>query len=388
MVHTPVLQSFDTSPASIQAFQRQQDFAAQKSRVSSLTAMGRSFVQGPVDGDIFGIRIPAPVGTSTPVMAQRGHRRGMDLDSSEFELSGTRRTSNENRQRGVMMMDNIEPRKTPAWIRQGPPAPLGEMRMDPRASLDFDSSALDNSEQLDHSMDVGDEGMEWPPSPKKSPVKRKLVFRATADENMGGSQQRNEDMFMDVESSFVQTADAEEDEGEDSLLMNRTSRQHNIAGPSRSLRPQETDQPTALPQFNPARPAARPRKSLMRRRRTTVHEDPITSPRLDPSNRISKPGSSSSSSSLASSGSEASLHALNAVFGHARQDEPEKGVRSAGSGKQVGLVETDETPRKGEARRLSDLECKLWDACGGELDRWNAGEFGMGLVGEIGTVRW
>ncbi|TKX24005.1 hypothetical protein C1H76_3943 [Elsinoe australis] len=405
-VHTPVLQSIDTTPASIEAHQRREEMAAAQ-------IPKRAFVQNFPEGDIFGIRIPPQAAQPTRTENHRfrtrsnlsGGRASNNNDSSE--LQGDQENDTE------MEAPVPEPSKTPAWIRTGPARPLGEMRIDPRASLNLDDSMdLDSSFNLgphtDHdpfnsqsniasnrnngegssssSLDGSGGGQrkisrEYPPSPKKSPVKR-LLFKAPTSRGLD-----LDSTYSSMHNSYDEKEQEDEEDGETSFLgsmatnfMHRRSRQPKAPTPA-PVQAEEMEQPTEMPHFERTERPVRPRRSLMRRRRTTIHEDPITSPKLDAGTRVNKPepkrvGSGSSLSSVEEAAAVAEVESLGT------EADSAKGAQGMLK-KERSLREVEETPRRAEQKRVQTMEEKMWDACGRDVRRWNRGDFSSGTVGGL-----
>ncbi|KAF2223060.1 hypothetical protein BDZ85DRAFT_262908 [Elsinoe ampelina] len=385
-VHTPVLQSIDTSPASIDAFKRLQPAPATGTFVRGFGGEGN-----PGSGDIFGISIPIP----------QDHEQAERRENMRFRNKRARGSAGglgkQNRENGSEYMDAVmgEPSKAPVWVRDGSKRPLGEMRIDVSAG-NVDDSLDDSAEIQEDPFNTGrkirarkprdeprwsassSEGernfsREYPPSPKKSPVKR-LLFKTDG---------RPRGLDFDSTYGSVNASQDEAEVGEeDSFLGGMANGFMQRRGKGKEIQPaEEEDEPAELQHFHRIeRPRAR--RSLMRRRRTTVHEDPITSPKVDSTSRITKPdpkrvGSGSSLSSV----EEAAV--VQEVAGKTRPGLPRR----------TSLMELEDTPRKAEKKKVAVMERQMWDACGRDTARWNRGDFSSGAVnglaeGLVVACRW
>ncbi|KAG8625848.1 hypothetical protein KVT40_006249 [Elsinoe batatas] len=372
-VHTPVLQSIDTSPASIDAFKRLQPAPTTSAFVQGLGG------EGNLGGaDIFGISIPIPQDQEQVERRENMRFRTKRARGSAGGLGGEN-GENGNEYTGAMMG---EPSKAPVWVRDGSKRPLGEMRIDVSAG-NVDDSLDDSAEIQEDPFNTGgkvrarkprdeprwsassSEGernfsREYPPSPKKSPVKR-LLFKTDG-------RPRGLD-FDSTYGSVNASQDEAEAEEEDSFLGGMASGFMQRRGKGKEVQQaEEEDEPAELQHFQRIeRPRAR--RSLMRRRRTTVHEDPITSPKVDSISRITKadPKRVGSGSSL-SSVEEAAV--VREVAGKPRPGLPRR----------TSLMELGHTPRKAEKKRVAVMEKQMWEACGRDMAKWNRGDFSNGAV--------
>ncbi|PNS19818.1 Spindle pole body protein pcp1 [Sphaceloma murrayae] len=382
-VHTPLLQSIDTSPASIEAYQRRQEaFRLPKA----------PFVQGFSDADIFGIRIPVS-----------------DAEGRAENVGFRTRGTGHGRRRGDAARETVpadqenglgervaEPSKASTWIREGPARPLGELRLSlgTENTMDVDSSlSLDEED----SFAVGTRGggmkrrvrdgpgsesdgerkfsAEYPPSPRKSPVKR-LFFRqltgegGDADSAYGSGTHSFDEAEGDVEESFLG-------------VMAGTSTSRKGKGVVTTMEPtKRTRMETTLeaeplgemPPFERVERPSRPRRSLMRRRRTTVHED-MTLPKVDAGTRITK-------GEPRRVGSGSSLSSVEEAAVVAEAQSPRKSGRPSVR-REASLREVRGTPREAEEQRQRTTEERMWEACGKDVARWNKGDFSSGAVGGL-----
>lgn len=363
-IRTPMLHGLDSSSASIDSFKPQQEPGHGRLR---------PFVQGSVDGDIFGTRLP-PTRSSSDRPENKPFSQQAYLDSSD--LMDDHMASHAENDDSILPPQSPA-KRTPGWIRTGQPMPLGQMRMeDPRASLDLDST-FDINASIDpfNSRDIPQNewkrrkvsadsdssssrqiSREWPPSPKKSPIKRKLQFQQPPQ--LGQS--------TPAAGPHLKADELDHDHDEESFLADL----HNRRQPTKLHDPfvAADEQAKELHDFShiTARPQPRQRRSLMRRRKPTqVHEDPA-SPQVD-----TLSGEKESNASEQSSEDESAP----TLAGH--------GQWSFGR----GLVDAD-TPNRAEVRRRGKIEEKLWTACGGNVERWNRGDFGDGSGLGLANVRW
>lgn len=273
----------------------------------------RPFITQTPQDDIFGIRIPAP--HTEP---------DSDLETDpDLQIH----TDQEN-DITLSPMASKPPNLTtgPSPLRTGPPVPLGELHIS-------DSRPCDNDDSFS-SLES-----EYPPSPKKSPVKQRRNLLPSEDlENS-----------FDVDSSFENSFTAPRpDYGRAESSRNAALRRQLFTPVTRD-EGGETATPLAgagifsAPKTNKLFGGSKPilgTPAQARKRLATPETDPFNEPRAG--NRVGKP---------------------------------------ALAPKMLGL-----RGKSVEQRRREELERKLWRLCGGNVERWNRGDFGGHFA--LKAARW
>lgn len=328
----------------------------------------RSFVVESSRDDVFGnIRLPHP------------SLQAPQLHQDEDEDSELQETNQEN----DTSADAKRPSLYPNPVRHGPPVPLGELTL-----------ADDRDTSFDDSMEA-----EYPPSPKKSPMKQK---RASDDyyHEPGPPSPRKESprkMIIEHPASPKKTANPAPRRGlfnQDSaigsnifapsrpdFLRAESSRTAAVRGEAAAGRlfftpdnqmnpgllssqtpdPRETDESEFEMSFEILRQSERKKRHLLssppKRKTRTRNVTPERNP---------------------FGGSVMKFGASGAVVGASSA-----AVASAGVRKSPRAVKSNKSD---EQKKREKTEAKLWKLCGGDVERWNRGDFGGFL--NIKSSRW
>ncbi|GAB7348545.1 hypothetical protein MBLNU459_g6938t1 [Dothideomycetes sp. NU459] len=255
----------------------------------------RPFVLQPPNDDVFAIRLPRPA--ETP-----------DVDSDSEILD-----ANQENDTSLSPIAFKRPSLHPSPIRQGPPVPLGELSIsDDSFESEYPPSPKKSPQKKrDKSFE------EYPPSPRKSPQKR--LFDVGTE---------NVDQRFTVRPDLMR-AESSRTASERRLLFTP------VAQPAHEFDDSTMGFDDSFMISSEARRPDRPRVPLSTKTASSSQIDPFSA--LRPINRVAK-----------------------------------KPTVASG--------------RTAEEKRKENLEAKLWKLCGGDVERWNRGDFDGYF--ELRAARW
>ncbi|THW14343.1 hypothetical protein D6D23_09415 [Aureobasidium pullulans] len=325
--------------------------------VTRASAPSRPFVRQSARDDVFGaVRLPAP--NATPIMAD---------DSSEL-LPADRDTS--------PIMAPI-PRLSPR--RQGPPpAPLVDVSMTD-SEAEYPPSPKKSPQK--QTRDPSNLSIDYPPSPKKSPKKRAdFSFPPPARPEPNRAESSRAGAARQLQFTAPRAA-----QNTPSIMDSSSLLEPNVTFDLGTETEPDTEIEASfeLPKRRSAvaankRLATQQARTLRRKPKMTPRQDLPPIPQLKASRKPSsvatpqRPVSPASSSFHAAPSSVAQHQDLSSVILEPVEQLQDK-IRKSQS----------QSPKEVKAKAL---ERKLWRLCGGDIERWNRGDFG-GFF-EIKGARW
>ena len=362
------------------------------------------------NSDPFGISIPEDPPLRTPQLDPSSDDD--DHDDHDHDDESTNSADQENDSILSPTKHRQTPRKFPGTPRRpqgAPPVPLGELTLEDGSSSEVEAEVEAEAEVQNtspSSPSLSEE--EYPPSPRKlkspskSPAKRNfpLPNNSSASSSSGSNSNSNNNPFLQAHQKPQQQQHRSTTATATAALFGPGAR--NFTPPNGLARPLASDSPyiayaeagdddTTMAEPSPSPRKARGGAGGLFRLPAKRSEVPVAARTLFGSSRPAGGGSGAAGfgfGSINGRGGGTAAAGGGGGSGGGVGKQQQRPLRRRGSNGKSKSQSPPPPPSSAEKRRLRDK--RLWELCGGDVRRWNRGEFGTVEEGGLGVKggRW